>query len=556
MPSTSDKQRRFMAAAANNPKFARKAGIKQSVAKDFHSADKSGYKQGGLAATAKNYFSHTPNSSAPLIQRPGAMMNQMMQRPPQGGGLAQANKPQQPRFRPRPGGMPMGGGRGGMGRMPPQGMPPGKFPPGGGRMVPPSMPPMGGDPRGMPPRGPYGPSMPQMPPQPGGGFPSPGGMPPGMMQTQGGPNPMLMNQMQQAQGQVGQAQGQPSQGGLQQMMQQFQQQQGQMGAPGGPSAGMPPQRGFPGMSPGGGGGMPLRGAQRPGGAFRGAPGRLPPGIPQKGPYGGPQAGSADMGARLQQMRQGLGGRRQFAGGGAAKAALKKHRLLVDGKIINPGDVVRSSDGEEFIFHSVSRQNEQLTGGNSGGKIIVEAIDDVRTREALKKFWATYLDEPSEAIDANAQYLEDNLSDENWAIAHEAWEEGDERVMENLLYEFEGHTREYYPTVVGGKVGPPPIERIKQRGGRIRRAGGGAVKKVVSKARALAALKNAREMLEDSDPDIDHIARLMMKDPDLKPLGRRVLANEKRVGDMDIEQAEKYYERISRLLDEAEAKLKD
>lgn len=40
MPSKSDKQKRFMAAAANNPKFAKKAGIKQSVAKEFHSADK------------------------------------------------------------------------------------------------------------------------------------------------------------------------------------------------------------------------------------------------------------------------------------------------------------------------------------------------------------------------------------------------------------------------------------------------------------------------------------------------------------------------------------
>jgi hypothetical protein len=40
MPSTSAKQKRFMAAAANNPKFAKKAGIKASVAKEFHNADK------------------------------------------------------------------------------------------------------------------------------------------------------------------------------------------------------------------------------------------------------------------------------------------------------------------------------------------------------------------------------------------------------------------------------------------------------------------------------------------------------------------------------------
>jgi hypothetical protein len=40
MPSTSDKQRRFMAAAAHDPKFAKRAGIPQSVAKDFNEADK------------------------------------------------------------------------------------------------------------------------------------------------------------------------------------------------------------------------------------------------------------------------------------------------------------------------------------------------------------------------------------------------------------------------------------------------------------------------------------------------------------------------------------
>jgi len=40
MPSTSDKQRRFMAAAAHSPAFAKRAGIPQSVARDFNQADK------------------------------------------------------------------------------------------------------------------------------------------------------------------------------------------------------------------------------------------------------------------------------------------------------------------------------------------------------------------------------------------------------------------------------------------------------------------------------------------------------------------------------------
>ena len=40
MPSVSARQKRFMAAAAHSPEFARKAGIKQSVAKEFNQADK------------------------------------------------------------------------------------------------------------------------------------------------------------------------------------------------------------------------------------------------------------------------------------------------------------------------------------------------------------------------------------------------------------------------------------------------------------------------------------------------------------------------------------
>ena len=40
MPSTSGKQHRFMAAVANNPKFAKKAGVPQSVGEEFLKADK------------------------------------------------------------------------------------------------------------------------------------------------------------------------------------------------------------------------------------------------------------------------------------------------------------------------------------------------------------------------------------------------------------------------------------------------------------------------------------------------------------------------------------
>jgi len=40
MPSTSKKQHNFMAAIANNPAFAKKTGVPQSVGQDFNNADK------------------------------------------------------------------------------------------------------------------------------------------------------------------------------------------------------------------------------------------------------------------------------------------------------------------------------------------------------------------------------------------------------------------------------------------------------------------------------------------------------------------------------------
>jgi hypothetical protein len=40
VPSVSKKQHNFMAAVANNPSFAKKAGVPQSVGKEFSNADK------------------------------------------------------------------------------------------------------------------------------------------------------------------------------------------------------------------------------------------------------------------------------------------------------------------------------------------------------------------------------------------------------------------------------------------------------------------------------------------------------------------------------------
>ena len=64
MPSTSKKQHNFMAAVANNPAFAKKVGVPQSVGKDFNEADKGrkfskggdmkkGYADGGMTMVNK-----------------------------------------------------------------------------------------------------------------------------------------------------------------------------------------------------------------------------------------------------------------------------------------------------------------------------------------------------------------------------------------------------------------------------------------------------------------------------------------------------------------------
>lgn len=55
MPSKSKKQERFMAAAAHNPEFAKKAGISQSVAKEFNEADqRRAHGKHGYAKVAKH----------------------------------------------------------------------------------------------------------------------------------------------------------------------------------------------------------------------------------------------------------------------------------------------------------------------------------------------------------------------------------------------------------------------------------------------------------------------------------------------------------------------
>ena len=54
MPSVSKKQHNLMEAVAHSPSFAKKVGIKQSVGKEFASADKGKkFKEGGMAESKK-----------------------------------------------------------------------------------------------------------------------------------------------------------------------------------------------------------------------------------------------------------------------------------------------------------------------------------------------------------------------------------------------------------------------------------------------------------------------------------------------------------------------
>jgi len=61
MPSVSDKQHNFMEAVAHSPEFAKKAGVPQSVGKDFAAADdKAGITKTHKGKPAKGYKDASP----------------------------------------------------------------------------------------------------------------------------------------------------------------------------------------------------------------------------------------------------------------------------------------------------------------------------------------------------------------------------------------------------------------------------------------------------------------------------------------------------------------
>ena len=76
MPSTSQKQHNFMAAVANNPAFAKKAGVPQSVGKEFTQADKGIKFKGGAKERPDSQVANQPKTNhgeQALFKRGGEM---------------------------------------------------------------------------------------------------------------------------------------------------------------------------------------------------------------------------------------------------------------------------------------------------------------------------------------------------------------------------------------------------------------------------------------------------------------------------------------------------
>jgi len=74
MPSTSKKQHNFMAAVAKNPKFAKKAGVPQSVGEEFLEADKGKkFRKGGTTNPYRAGINKQKTRSG-MLQMPNASL--------------------------------------------------------------------------------------------------------------------------------------------------------------------------------------------------------------------------------------------------------------------------------------------------------------------------------------------------------------------------------------------------------------------------------------------------------------------------------------------------
>jgi len=93
MPSTSKKQHNFMAAVANNPSFAKKAGVPQSVGKDFAEADKGMKFKGGPRTRPDLQKVNEPKTlqgKTELFKQGGNTMATKMGKPTMKAGMSMA----------------------------------------------------------------------------------------------------------------------------------------------------------------------------------------------------------------------------------------------------------------------------------------------------------------------------------------------------------------------------------------------------------------------------------------------------------------------------------
>ena len=108
MPSTSKKQHNFMAAVAHSPEFAKKAGVPQSVGKEFNKADKGRTFSKGGDMKSKKMAMGGMASQAPTSAKVGAAMD-----PKKAAMIAQAMKRRPAMAAPKVGPMPTGMKKGG-----------------------------------------------------------------------------------------------------------------------------------------------------------------------------------------------------------------------------------------------------------------------------------------------------------------------------------------------------------------------------------------------------------------------------------------------------------
>jgi hypothetical protein len=93
MPSTSKKQHNFMAAVANNPKFAKKAGVPQSVGKEFTEADKGKKFSSGDGTRVDRQGVNKPKTNhgdSALFKQGGNTMATKMGKPTMKAGMSMA----------------------------------------------------------------------------------------------------------------------------------------------------------------------------------------------------------------------------------------------------------------------------------------------------------------------------------------------------------------------------------------------------------------------------------------------------------------------------------